>query len=698
MSDLGRLLAPRKVAFVGVSSDAAKPANRGVNFMLAHGFSGDIYGVNPSAQPIAGVTMVSSIADLPDGLDVAVLALPGAMIDDAVRQCGERGIPNAVIFANGFADVGDHALQERLGQTARTARVRLVGPNCLGVLDMRARFAGTFSSLLPRGHIQQGRIGLVSQSGAVGNTVLLSFAGLDLGISAWMATGNEIDIDALEGLETILARDDTDLLVAVLEAVNDAGDRLKQLGANSRASGKPVLVFKAGKSDASKLAAESHTGKIVGSHEAWNQAMADCGLLSAESLEHLTDAAIAFGKCGWREAGPIAILCGSGGMGGIICDDLTASGLALATLSASTRAALQDILPSGASTLNPVDPTTVSEASYYAAARALLSDDGVELLLIAVNSLARNYASMPDSLNELASFARERGKRVAVTYFSPFDALPPETETALRQNGLLIIPTSSRLARCIGTVNQWQAQHTTASGSMIRTDDTGPVHAPEAQGVAHDVRALPAMTPMLEDFGIPVIPTMRIESAQQAVTALSSDVRAIVMKLEASSIAHKSDAGLVRLGLSTEPKIADAFADLDTLKTRYGGEIVAQPLLTDMLEVIVGGIRDAELGWLVTVGLGGVFVELIGELEMALCPIPEDKAYELVSRGRLGKVLRGYRGQAARDIKALASIVAATSHLLASTDGLMEFELNPVMIGAEGDGALVVDALAAFAN
>lgn len=697
MSSLDRLLSPRRVAFVGVSSDSTKPANRGVNFTRDHGFGGEIYGVNPSAQPVPGVTMVSSIGELPEGLDVAVLALPSALIIDAVRACGERGIPNAIVFANGFADVGDHALQDELKAVARDGGVRLVGPNCLGVLDMRARFAGTFSSLLPRGQVKQGRIGLVSQSGAVGNTVLLSFSGLDLGISAWMATGNEVDINALEAMDALLARDDTDLLVAVLEAVNDAGDRLRQLGARSRATGKPILVFKAGKSDASKRAAESHTGKIVGSHEAWNRAVADCGLLGVDSLEHLTDAAIAFDLCGWREAGPIAILCGSGGMGGIICDDVTAAGLSLATLSASTRANLRDILPSGASTLNPVDPTTVSESNYYAAARALLHDQNVGVLLLAVNSLARNYASMRDSLGELATIARDLGKHVAVTYFSPFDTMPPEMETGLRQDGVLIIPTSARLARCIGTVNQWGQLSAVKEAPDTHDQDHILPSAEADHATPRDIRSLPQMAEMLGEYGIPVIPTMQLETAEQAIALPKAGARATVLKLESSTVAHKSDAGLVRLNLTSEAEIEGAFAALSRVQKDFGGQIVAQPQLEDRLEVIVGGVRDAELGWLVTVGLGGILVELIGELDMALCPLSIEQARDLVARGRLGTMLRGYRGQAARDAEGLAAIVAATSRLLVDQAGLTEFELNPVMIGAAGEEAFVVDALAAFA-
>jgi len=690
---LRRLFAPRKVAVVGASSDPKKVANRGIHYMTAHGFAGEIIGVNSGNAPSGLVPSVASIADLPEGVDVAVLAIPAEHIIDAVAACGARQIPFAVIFANGFADVGDVALQERLTKVARDGGVRIVGPNCLGVLDMTTRFAGTFSSLLAKGKLKPGRIGLVSQSGAVGNSVLLTFHATDVGISAWLATGNEVDIDALEGVRYMLERPDTDMVIAVLEAVKEAGLQLHELGRRSLELGKPVLVFKAGKSDASRRAAESHTGKIVGSHESWRQIVGDSGLLSVDSLEHLSDVALAIGVCGWRGAGSVAILCGSGGVGGIICDDLTLAGIALARLSERTVQALRKILPSGASTLNPVDPTTVTEDVYYGAADALLRDEAVSVLILAINSLARDYTSMGQRLLNLATLARQLRKSVAATYFSPFDKLPDEVERQLRAAGVLILPTSARLARSLGSMRRWQAL-VTPEGEAATQLSTAPIHAAAIANASVTAQSLLEMSDLLARYDIAGVPTAVVEGVAEALAQRRRPGEKIVLKLESSALAHKSDAGLVRIGLRHEAEIAAAIDDLRRLREIHGGVIVAQPQIENAVEVIVGGIQDPELGRLITVGLGGIFVELIGEMATILCPAERPDIIRLLARGRLGTMLAGYRGQPRRDVDALARVIAGASRLLADRPDIDEFELNPVMVGAEGQGAWVVDALA----
>jgi len=690
-ASLERLFAPRAVAVVGASSDARKVAGRPARFMAARGYAGEVYGVNPSVENTGTRLAVASIDALPDGIDVAILCIPVDRIVDAVAACGRRRIPFAVIFANGFADTGNHALQAQLVAVAAERGVRLLGPNCLGVFDLSTNFTGTFASRLDTRRLFHGCVGVVSQSGAVGNAALLSFEALELGVSAWLATGNEADIDALEGIACLLERDDTEVIVTMLEAVRAAGAQLQELGRVSRARGKPIIVLKSGRSDASKAAAQSHAGKIVGSFDTWTQVIRDCGWLQVESIEHLTDVALAMGKGGWRQVGSVAVLCGSGGMGGLFCDDLTQAGIPLAILAPETLARLGEVLPAGAGLGNPVDPTTVSEDVYYQAAELLVRDAAVSTVILLINSLARNYDVAEARLGLLVQTAKANHTRLAISYFSPHDVLPAAVEKALMALGVLILPTGPRLASALGTIDRWDRFGKPDARPVMRTDE----------GVAPSSHAVPQslihLAGMLAQYGIDTVPTLTVNSDAEALAVLHGGQGRIVLKLEGTDIAHKTEQGLVHTGLSDAVQVSVVMARLRHLQATHGGVIVAQPQLEDRLEVLVAGLTDPELGRLITVGLGGVFVELLHEAVVAPVPLDEPAAQRLLAQGRLADMLAGYRGAPARDVPALARLLVACSRLLAEHPEMVEFELNPVMVGPLGAGASAVDALAVMA-
>jgi len=691
---LTRLFAPRRVAVVGASADARKVAGRPVRYLAARGYAGEVWGVNPVTASTGTTLAAASVDALPDGIDVAILCIPVDGIVDAVAACGRRKIPFAIVFANGFADTGNHALQDELGRVARAGGVRLVGPNCLGVMDFATGFAGTFASRMDTRNIVHGPVGLVSQSGAVGNTLMLSFEALGLGVSAWMASGNEVDIDALEGIEYMLGRDDTTVVGAMLEAVRAAGPRVQALGRISRACGKPILALKSGKSEASKAAAQSHAGKIVGSSSAWRQVSSAAGWLEMASLEHLTDVALAMGPGGWRSVGEVAILCGSGGMGGLFCDDLTAAGVPLAQLVPATLEALADVLPAAAGIGNPVDPTTVSEDVYYRAAELLARDPAVGTVILLVNSLARNYTELPARVTALQAIARTCGTRVAISYFSPYDVLSLTVEQQLLAAGVLVLPTGARLARALGSVRCWQMQEGDATGGGAEAAPEPVLQDARDERDAGPALSLPALRDLLQHYDIASVATATVTDVDAALAMASPASGRVVLKLEGTAIAHKTEHGLVRAGLAGRAAVEAAFTDLERLRQHHGGAIVAQAHLADTLEVLVAGIEDTELGRLIMVGLGGVFVELFEESSVAPCPIDVAAARRLLDRGRLGRMLRGYRGAAPRDIDALAQLVAACSRLWSEHPEYTEFELNPVMVGAEGAGAWAVDALA----
>jgi len=352
------------VVVVGASANHLRNPGKPLYYLSRYGYAGQLYAVNPNRQEIFGKPSYPSITELPVAPELALVMLPAALVPDTIRQCGERGIRHGVVFGNGFADAGNQSLQADLLAAARSGGVRVLGPNCLGAVNTGNGLTATFSTYLLRKMFRRGPVGLLTQSGAVGNAILLTFQDLGVGISKWIATGNEADLGIMDFAEYAVEDPKIRVLAFFVESVKD-GWRWAAVARRARELGKPIIALKAGRGARSRRAATSHSGKMVGGYGVWRDFAIAYGIIAVDTLEEFCDSVYAISTARSMPAGDLGVLCGSGGLGVLIGDECERAGVRLAELTSGTVAQLRTVLPPGAGLENPIDPTPVTDPVYF---------------------------------------------------------------------------------------------------------------------------------------------------------------------------------------------------------------------------------------------------------------------------------------------------------------------------------------------
>ncbi len=679
----------RSVVVVGASANQLRNPGKPLYYLTRYGYSGRLYAVNPNHSEIFGCKSYPSVADLPEAPELAAVMVPVKLVPEAIRQCGEHGIRHAVVFANGFADSGNFALQDELLDAARQFGIRLLGPNCLGVVNVGNGLTATFSTYLLRKMFKRGPIGLLTQSGAVGNAILLTFQDMGIGISRWVATGNEADIGIMDFAEYVVEEPDCKILAFFVESVRD-GWRWPAVARRARELGKPIIALKAGMGMRSRRAATSHSGRMVGSYGVWREVAAEHGIVAVHTMEEFCDAAYALSTVRRLPDGDLGVFCGSGGIGVLISDECERTGVRLAEISSETRSQLRNILPPGAGLENPVDPTPVTDAVYFRGAECLLGDANVRALLIIVTSLVRDYEETMRVVQHLNELAASEGKLVAVSYFSPADRLPREKEEALSSEGVIILPDPLRTVRGLAALS---AAYSILSGKEKPSERQAA--APDHRAVSTDSVGLgwEDLGPLMARYGVGAEAPLAAGSADDAARLLKDLGTPIVLKLDDPNIAHKTEAGLVHMNISSAAEARRAYSELAEKATTDAARVIAQRQLRGGVEVLVGCTIDPEFGRIVSVGAGGTLAELLKDVRSALCPVDAAGARRLLERTRIHPLLTGFRGGRKHDMAALAEMIARVSRLFVENPELAELEMNPVVVMAEGQGAYAVDLL-----
>ena len=410
------------VVVVGASSDPIKNSGKPLYHLSRYGYQGQVCAVNPRHEQIFGFPSYQSVEAIPGSPELALVMLPAAGAADAIRACGARGVRAAVVFGNGFADVGRADLQEELAEAARQTGMRLLGPNCLGAVNTANGLTASFSSYLLRRAFRPGRVALATQSGSIGNSILMDFQDLGVGLSKWVATGNEADVDLLDVVE-YMVEDPASQVIAVFAEAFRRGWRWPGIATRAHELGKRIIVLKAGIGARSRQAVISHSGKIAGVHKVWKDLAALEHLAVVDSVEELCDAALAL-SVGPRASGKFAIL-GSGGSGVLAVDECQRRGLPVAEFSTSTTTALREQLPPAASVENPVDPTPTTNAAWGAACQTVVRDPAVGFFTVVISSLVRPHEITFDLLQPAIDDATRLGKTMCVTYLAASDPMDP---------------------------------------------------------------------------------------------------------------------------------------------------------------------------------------------------------------------------------------------------------------------------------
>ncbi len=728
---LSRLLEPKSIALIGASPDTAKLPGRPLAYLRRYGFSGAIYPVNPRYREIDGLTCHASVADLPEGIDLALILLGASGVCEALEQCGQRGIPFAISIAGGFAEAGDHVSQARLAEICDRYSIQLVGPNCLGLMNPRSGLTATFSSVLREAMPRPGSVVLLTQSGALGNAMLQSFLTHDIGVHAWVSTGNEVSIGVLDLLEHAIEDEAAGLVLLFVEALRD-GARLLPLARRALARGKPVVMLRTGLSQMGRTASVSHTGKLAGAPAVWRDVIRQAGVIEAHSLDDLVDHA-QLHECGAlllshaatqaervarvRAAGAIGVVSASGGQGVMIADSATAAGLSLPAFAESVQRELRAMLPPQMPVTNPVDTALFADGlALERCCRAVMADPSIGTLLLTVSSFANDYAAMIDWLCDLGRSARDQGRLLALTYLSSSDRMPVEMRHRLQQAGVLEMPTQQRIVAVLGCRRAWwarvlAAQETPEDLPRVKAAGLSREASREDRDRSLEVRPDSSLgdprspggaqgdaAGFMQRASVPLVPERLCQTLDEAIAAAASLGFPLVLKVASPDIAHKTEAGGVALDITDEASLGRAWRGMvETVSARAPDAriqgYVLQPQMRGGGELIVGCSLDAELGRVLMVGAGGIWAELIEDVVFIGLPATRDEIREALSRLKVMAVLRGARGGPALDIEATLALIDRLGKQFVAETWVAEVDINPLLVRPRGQGVVALDSL-----
>ncbi|MCQ9132936.1 MULTISPECIES: acetate--CoA ligase family protein [Streptomyces] len=687
--DLDRFFRPESVAVIGASDAEGRP-NTGVTRQLvswAERVGARLHPVHPTRASVFGLPCAASVADLPDQVDLAVLLVSDPL--PVIEQLAETKVKFAVVFASGFAETGEEgaAAQERLAAAVERSGMRLLGPNTN--LNAFERF---------RDDLTGPAIALITQSGHQGRPV---FALQELGVrlSHWAPTGNEADLETADFLSYFAERPEVGAIACYVEGLKDGRSFLLAADRAAR-RGVPVVAVKVGRTEAGARTAASHTGKLTGADEVVDAAMRQYGVIRVDGLDELQDTAALLARARPPRATGVAIYSISGGTGAHAADLATAAGLHLPALSSAKQAELHQWIPAYLNVANPVDNGghPVGDWRGRKIIDAILDDPAVGVLICPVTG---PFPPLSDRLvQDLVDAAERTDKLVCVVWGSPVGTEPAYREVLL---GSSRVATFRTLANCLSAVRAHLDHHRFVTGYRSPFDQAPRTPSPsyrKAQLLMRPGQQLSehAAKQLLRAYGIRVPREQLVTSAAAAVRAAGLVGYPVVMKASGAQIAHKTELGLVKIGLTSASQVRDAYRELTDI-ARYEGVALDGVLVCQMVErgveMVVGVTHDDLFGPTVTVGLGGVLVEVLRDAAVRVPPFGEDQARDMLAELRGRALLEGVRGRPPADVDALVEVVLRVQRMaLELGEDLAELDVNPLVVLDRGQGAVALDALA----
>ncbi|WNJ99540.1 acetate--CoA ligase family protein [Thalassospiraceae bacterium LMO-JJ14] len=690
---LQSLINPSSVAIIGASDNPARIGGRPLRYLIDLGYKGTFYPVNPNRETVQGVKAYSSIKDVGQPVDCALVAVPAKLVLETLEDCAASGVKSAVIFSSGFAEVGDAGAlaQDELTAFAKRTGMRLLGPNCLGVLNFHSRFFATFSSTGDQGYPEPGPLAIISQSGAYGTHLFAVAKGRGIGVSHVITTGNECDVSVAECIDWAVDNDDIKVIAAYVEGVKDGAALIRSFE-KARARKKPVILLKVGQSEEGAAAAASHTASLAGADEIYDAVFRQYGVYRAETTEDMLDAAYACTAGIFPKANRVGLVTISGGVGAQMADHAVKLGLDVAPMPEDAQKLLKEYLPF-ASSRNPVDTTAqfFNDMKLVGLNFDIMLDKGGYDSAVAFFTLAAcsPYVVEP-LLKELDAIRSKFPDRLLI-----LSLVGSEDMVATYSNaGYLIFEDP---CRAIGAI----AALTRIGEAFVRP----PMQAapdskalPEAAIPARDLSEWESRN-LLSAAGLPVVEAVLCAIGEEAADAARGFDRPVAMKINGARFAHKTEIGGVMLGIETPEAARAAFVEI-TERTEQavpgGGHegVIVAPMVSGGVETILGVQIDPVFGPAVMFGLGGVFVEVFKDVSFRLAPFDKNEALQMIGETKGAKLLRGVRGRPAADIDALAEALVCLSRFASDhADKLQSIDLNPFVVLPEGQGCLALDCL-----
>ena len=699
-SDFSRMFNPRGIAIVGASTEPTRPGAQTLFALKRLGYRGGIFPVNPRYPEIQETKCFASVDDISEACDVAVIALPAAQVAPVIEQCGRKGIGFAVVLGGGFREDGPQGvlLERNLLETARAGGVRIIGPNCLGFVNVQNRAYAGFGSITRPPDLKPGPVSAVIQSGGFGNSLIVQAALAGVGFQNLVASGNETDIKATELIRAFVDDPQTRIILAYLEGVSD-GRAFMSAARYALAAGKPLVVLKAGNTEQGLLAAASHTACMTCSYDIYRAAFKQCGVIEAHDIEDTVDylQCLATGRPGRGRS--VAVMGGSGGASVNFSDAADHCDLALTPFGHATLAVLKDNLPSMGSTQNPIDYTAnfVTEANtarLVKAMDAVLADPAIDQLgVLAATASGASFRIIAQSVAQ----ALKKSDKPVMIFSSSQREMSIEALEILAAENVPVLRSPRRVAAAMGVLADYAAslqQRERLIAEYPVSERTLPKLPLGA--VTMDEHAAKQL---LSGFGVSVTHDTLLPVGIAAASLPRGMAFPVAMKIVSKDIAHKTDIGAVRLNIADDAQLAGAVTEViaNARKAAPGAQlsgVLVSEMVSDGMETIIGVVNDPLFGPVVAFGLGGIFAEVLHDTTYRIAPFGIDTAREMISELRAAALFSGVRGQPQRDIDALAKTLSTVSELAwLMRDRIAEMDINPVLVRPAGQGAIAADAL-----
>ncbi len=669
---------PRAVAVVGASKTAGKVGNSILMNVIKSGFRGEVYPINPKENEIAGLKCYGSIGDAGE-TDMAIIAVPSKVAVDAAEECGDAGVKNLIVISAGFREIGKEGLaleRELLGICNRSG-MRMLGPNCLGMIDTFTPLNASFAAKLPL----KGEIAFISQSGALCTSILDWSLRRGVGFSKFVSLGNMADLKEVDFIEAAANDECSRVIICYIEGTTD-GKRFLRV-AREAGKKKPIIMFKAGTTDAGAMAASSHTGSLAGSDAAYETAFKQCGVIRARSMQELFDLAIAFSKQPLPKGSGVAIITNAGGPGIIAADSTEAQGLRMARFGDETLKALRAGLPPESNLYNPIDVIgDAREDRYSLALGAALRDTSVDGAIVLLT---------PQAMSRPVETAKEIIKmrlldKPILSVFMGGEAVE-EGADLLTKEGMPCYPFPERAVSAMAGLVTYSLRKTAEPDELLNLDVDKAVAEAVMGEVRKDKRNVllgSEAARIASAYGIPCAPCSLAADADAAVDIAEQLGYPVALKIASPKILHKTDIGAVKLDLDTPERVRSAFVEILENVGKfmpdariYGIEV--QGMQPKGKELIIGATKDLQFGHVVMFGLGGIYANLLRDVSFRLVEgLTRRDIEEMLGETKAYRLLKGIRGERQADIAAVMNVVARVAKLVSDFPEINELDINPL--------------------
>tara|TARA_B110000046_G_scaffold36408_1_gene39816 strand:- start:11063 stop:13240 length:2178 start_codon:yes stop_codon:yes gene_type:complete len=690
------LLNPRSVAVIGASANTEGWGGAALPVLRQLGFSGDVYPVNPKYDELYGIPCYPSVEAIPGEVDVALMFVPQRALPQILEECGRKGVQGAVILASGFSETGEEgkALEEQLREVANQNRIAICGPNCLGLANLESGFMGLTSATFPA-DLSPGRTALISQSGQLLMILLARAHDQGVHMRYLVSTGNELNVEAADYALWVLQDPQIASVCLVLEGLRSPS-RFLDLAARAQEAEKPLIVMKLGRSQRAARTALAHTGKLAGAFRTYEAVFRQENIVSVDDPLEMADVAGLFEKCNAPSGKQISVVTFSGGWCGVTADQADVLGLVLADFSEKTVARLNPLLDF-TPPANPLDLSgnvMTHPERWGAALEVVLEDENTDIIVVFIHQVREAWR---DRLTgPLLELAKTTSKPVIAVYDG--GKVVESGYTRLVEDGSVpVFRGSQPMLRALKRFIDYHERRERGREAPVEAD-VGTTLRRYLTGHGKNILEHAAKV-ALAAFGIPMVQEALVTSEASALKAAERIGYPVVMKGLADDFEHKTEAGLVRLGLSAPEEVCEAFAFLSaqlSSQTLNGApaHFLVQKMVKGGVEVILGIQNDHVFGPMVVLGVGGIMTELMNDVALRRAPLSRRDVVEMINETRLGDLLAGFRGSPVADRGALEEAVLRLSQLaVANVDEIDSIDINPLLVLPEGEGCVMVDAL-----